>query len=65
VVQHVWRINGCAKMVNNVLKPLIYVMDGNYIFLKVLIVQTVVINLMKILISVVKVIKENILLVFV
>jgi hypothetical protein len=58
-------MNGCVKMVNNALKPLTYVMDGNYIFLVVLIVQTVEINLMKILTSVVKVIKENILLMFV
>lgn len=40
-------------------------MDGNYIFLKVLIVQTVEINLMKILTSVVMVIKENTPLMFV
>jgi hypothetical protein len=65
VVQNVKKMNGCVEMVNNVLKPLIYVMDGNYIFLKVLTVQIAKINLMKILTSVVKVIKENILLMFV
>lgn len=62
---NVKKMNGCVKMVNNVLKHLICVMDGNYIFLLVLIVQIVWINLMKISISVVKVTKENILLMYV